>query len=163
MTWIRVRDGFVNSDHIVRIVEDIRDGIDTASILHLVDGSKAIADIDAYDLIEQLQAASVSRLPSQMTMMTRYRSRRARRLSVRACARETVQRPTPIDASAAPGRPSQRQPRALEGALSGARLQLDLGRRGLRIRGDRQNKNGLGARRCAEAIQSIPISNCQTE
>jgi len=37
--WIRVQDGFVNSSHVVRIVEDANN-----SVLHLVDGTTAIAD-----------------------------------------------------------------------------------------------------------------------
>jgi hypothetical protein len=53
MTWIRVSDGFVNSDHVIRIVEDVRGGKDV-SVLHLIDGTTATAKVYSCDIVEQL-------------------------------------------------------------------------------------------------------------
>lgn len=50
--WIRVRDGWVNSNHVVKIMED--DCYGNSSIMHLVDGSTAIADIQACNLVKQI-------------------------------------------------------------------------------------------------------------
>ena len=59
-TWIRVSDGLVNAAHIVRIVEDVRDGKDV-SILHMVDRTTAVSEVYSCNLPQKVGIASKAR------------------------------------------------------------------------------------------------------